>query len=293
MNNNRQSVNNFVYQKKNKTQNNNTQSVNNFVYNKNRSNDTSQPQPPIQPQRNNNYTSSNNYNSYVSENDYNYTSGYQPTNSYNNNLNNNQQTSQDYNASEHHQNNTSQPVEVHLPHDIKLSKIITIFAFVGAFLIILISVCVPSFENILLIITGISFLPGIASILVSPFIDRHQLKKVCSVPVTGQLVGYEQRRRSTHTKHHHHHYYVYAPKYQIFINNRYEIRTLDDFTRSSNRPASINLLANPNGYEIMPADGSLSQSGKGPITVVVIMLVIIAFFFVLAILFFILRRIIL
>ena len=248
-NNNRQSVNNFVYRKKNKDQNNNTQSVNNFVYHKNRNNDISQTQPTSQPNNSYDFTDINT----------------QPTNSYND-FNNNQQASQDYNASKHHQNNTSQPVEVHLPHDIKLSKIITIFAFVGAFLIILISVCVPSFENILLIIIGISFLPGIASILVSPFIDRHQLKKVCSVPVKGQLVEYEQRSRSTHTKHHHHHYYVYAPKYQIFINNRYEIRTLDDFTRTSNnRPESINLLANPNGYQIMPADGSISQSGKNTI----------------------------
>ena len=328
-NNNRQSVKNFVYRKKSNTQsvnnfvyrknrNNDTQQpiqpTQNNTYDFTDRN--------TQPQ-NNNYTSSNNYNSYVSDNDYNsYTSNYQPTNSYNNNLNTNQNdytnnsfyngnnnynnnpqtyqqniypnnnmmdTYQDYNTPVNYLDVNSYPVEVPLPNKMKLSVIIILASFFVPFIFGFLAVALPFLQNIVTIPFGLSFFSTFGAIIAAPFIDRYELKKVCTVPVTGQLVGYEQRR--THSKYRY--YNIYAPKYKIFINNRYEIRTLDDFTRSSNRPASINLLANPNGYEIMPADGSLSQSGKGSITVVVIMLVIIAFFFILAILFFILRRIIL
>lgn len=198
-------------------------------------------------------------------------------------------TYQDYNTPVNYLDVNSYPVEVPLPNKMKLSVIIILASFFVPFIFGFLAVALPFLQNIVTIPFGLSFFSTFGAIIAAPFIDRYELKKVCTVPVTGQLVGYEQRR--THSKYRY--YNIYAPKYKIFINNRYEIRTLDDFTRSSNRPASINLLANPNGYEIMPADGSLSQSGKGSITVVVIMLVIIAFFFILAILFFILRRIIL
>lgn len=181
---------------------------------------------------------------------------------------------------------SEQPVEIPLPKKIKLSDIILIAAFAVIFFM---GIFVRLDESFPSVFELIAFLLVAIAVISAPFIDRYMLKKVCTVATTGSLVEYASRERYGKFGS----YTVYAPKYKIFINGHYEIRTLDDFSQTSDFAASMELLANPNGYEIMPADGSLSQSGKGPITVVVIMLVIIAFFFVLAILFFILRRIIL
>ena len=80
-------------------------------------------------------------------------------------------------------------------------------------------------------------------------IDRRHNLKVCKTQVRGRLVGYDKRRRS----HKHHHYTVYAPKYEIFVNNHYEIRTVDDFEKGKTWGKEINLLVNPEGYEAVPA----------------------------------------
>ena len=73
--------------------------------------------------------------------------------------------------------------------------------------------------------------------------------KKCKTQVRGRLVGYDKRRRS----HKHHHYTVYAPKYEIFVNNHYEIRTVDNFEKGKTWGEEINLLVNPEGYEAVPA----------------------------------------
>ncbi len=328
--NKRQSVNNFVYRKKNKDQNN-IQSVNNFVYRKNRNNDTSQPQPPqnnsfdftdrnTQPQ-NNNYTSSNNYNSYISENDYNsYTSGYQPTNSYNNNFNNqntysnnfntsqndysnnsfyngnnnynnNPQTYQqngypnnstgiyqDYNTPVNYQNDNSQPVEIPLPQGLDRWSVIILISFLAPFALTTISGILaylfPFLAHIVSFLFPLAFVVPFVGIIAGSVMERKHLKSVCTVPVTGHLVGYAKQRRS----HKRHHYTVYAPKYEIFINNRREIRTIDDFTRGQYGTATANLLANPSGYEIIYAERNFGQSRTGEIVGTVILVIIIACF---------------
>ena len=332
-NNNRQSVNNFVYRKKdkNQNQNNNTQSVNNFVYRKNRDNNSPQTQPRqnnsfdftdrnTQPQNtdnsyNNNYTASNNYNSYVSENDYNsYTSGYQPTNSYNNynnnfnnqnsynnnfndsfyngnNYNNNYQPYQqnnypnygnniyqDYNTPVNYQNNNEPPVEVPIPRRLKLSSVIVLISFFAPFLLMTfagsLAAVFPFLGDIILILFSGIFIIPLIGMIVGFRMERKHLQTVCTVPVTGHLVGYAKQRRS----HKHHHYTVYAPKYEIFINNRREIRTIDDFTRGQHGTATANLLANPNGYEIIPAERNFGQSRTGEIIGTIILVIIIVCF---------------
>lgn len=322
-NNNRQSVNNFVYRKKdkNQNQNNNTQSVNNFVYRKNRDNNSPQTQPRqnnsfdftdrnTQPQNtdnsyNNNYTASNNYNSYVSENDYNsYTSGYQPTNSYNNynnnfndsfyngnNYNNNYQPYQqnnypnygnniyqDYNTPVNYQNNNEPPVEVPIPRRLKLSSVIVLISFFAPFLLMTfagsLAAVFPFLGDIILILFSGRFIILLIGMIVGFRMERKHLQTVCTFPVTGHLVGYAKQRRS----HKHHHYTVYAPKYEIFINNRREIRTIDDFTRGQHGTATANLLANPNGYEIIPAERNFGQSRTGEIIGTIILVIIIVCF---------------
>ena len=119
------------------------------------------------------------------------------------------------------------------------------------------------------------FLAGIftmaLSMVLAPRTDRKQNLKVCKTRVRGRLVGYEKKRRSNEGQN----YDVYAPKYEIFINGHYEIRTLDDFSRSLDFTGEIELLANPDGYEIMPADGKISRSGKRNIILVLVILVVI------------------
>lgn len=153
-NNNRQSVNNFVYRKKNKDQNNNTQSVNNFVYHKNRNNDISQTQPTSQPNNSYDFTDINT----------------QPTNSYND-FNNNQQTYQqnsyqnnnmmdtykDYNTPVNYLDVNSYPVEVPLPNKMKLSVIIILASFFVPFIFGFLVVALPFLQNIVTIPFGLSF----------------------------------------------------------------------------------------------------------------------------------------
>ena len=119
----------------------------------------------------------------------------------------------------------------------------------------------------------IAFLLVAIAVISAPFIDRYMLKKVCTVATTGSLVEYASRERYGKFGS----YTVYAPKYKIFINGHYEIRTLDDFSQTSDFAASMELLANPNGYEIMPADGKLSHSGKTSIIVMICIIILVLF----------------
>ena len=79
---------------------------------------------------------------------------------------------------------------------------------------------------------------------------REKLEQICTARVKGSLYGYEYRHR---------HERVFAPKYKIFLNGRYEIRTVDDFSFSEKRPLETDFLANPNGYEMIFADNSYSN----------------------------------
>lgn len=323
--------------------NNNRQSVNNYVYNRRRerSNDNPAPTPPPL-SRNNSFdftdrnthsseSSSGMYNSYVSENDYNsYTSGYQSSNSYQNTYGssyNNYSQSQQSNYSQPQQNNYSgynqndygnynQPQQnsydnspsnpfstyqdynsvdpetysgrvVEVPLSKKMTKwdTIALLSFIIPFgLFMLLTIFSPStyMENVIMgvimtILFFLSFFGMIFGAIIAGRMKRKYLAEVCTVPVQGHLVGYEERRR--HTKHHY--YYEYAPKYQIFINNRYEIRTVDNFTRRQNWPATANLLVKPDGYEMIPADkSSIPSNGSSNGTIIAIIIILIGMFVV-------------
>ena len=162
------------------------------------------------------------------------------------------------------------PVEIPLPKKIKLSDIILIAAFAVIFFM---GIFVRLDESFPSVFELIAFLLVAIAVISAPFIDRYMLKKVCTVATTGSLVEYASRERYGKFGS----YTVYAPKYKIFINGHYEIRTLDDFSQTSDFAASMELLANPNGYEIMPADGKLSHSGKTSIIVMICIIILVLF----------------
>ena len=289
--------------------NNNKQSINNYVYNRRRNREPE----PVRNENDFDFTNQNNdtrqnssssmYNSYVSENNYNsYTSGYQtnsynnysqpPQNNYNNNFNNYSQPLQNnyngnfnnYNQPQNNQSvwqtdfgevnrNRNRPInrredyraitghdvtEIPLRDKMPLSTVIALTSFMITFvLMILLGILSSIFHwsgDGLMIVMLVSFFIGFFGMAFSTVfgsnIDRHQNLKVCKTLVKGRLVGYEERRRS----HKGHRYYVYAPKYEIFVNNRYEIRTVSIFERGHrNWGNEINLLVNPDGYEAIPA----------------------------------------
>ena len=165
---------------------------------------------------------------------------------------------------------SEQPVEIPLPKKIKLSDIILIAAFAVIFFT---GIFVRLDESFPSVFELVAFLLVAAAVISAPFIDRYMLKKVCTVPTTGSLVEYASHERYGKFGS----YTVYAPKYKIFINGHYEIRTLDDFSQTSDFSASMELLANPNGYEIMPADGNLSHSGKTSIIVMTLIIILVLF----------------
>ena len=166
-------------------------------------------------------------------------------------------------------------MEVHLPKKPKVSNIIMGAAVVLFFLFLIYSKLFleDDYSDLKFFCSILGMLMFSIMTIVSPFVDRHFLKKVCTVRTEGILEGYEIRTRSSRMGN----YNVYAPKYKIFINGHYEIRTLDDFTRSWDFSAKMDLLVNPDGYEIMPADGRISRSGRTNIILVVIFLVVALF----------------
>lgn len=115
--------------------------------------------------------------------------------------------------------------------------------------------------GVVVFLMGLCFALSVFGLLtgavVSALMEDARKRRVCTVAVTGQLAGYDSKRtsyrRNNGTRVH---YTVYAPKYKIFINNRYEIRTLDHYTRNQNFAQQMYLLANPDGYEII-------QGGNG------------------------------
>lgn len=165
---------------------------------------------------------------------------------------------------------SERPIEIPLPKKIKLSDIILIAAFAVIFLI---GIFFRLDESLPSVFGLTAFILVTAAVISAPFIDRYMLKKVCTVPTTGSLIEYESRERYGRFGS----YTVYAPKYKIFINGHYEIRTFDDFSQTSNFAMSMELLANPNGYEIMPADGKISNSGKTSIIAMILIIILVLF----------------
>ena len=304
----RQSVSNYVYNKRRNTNSEPVHNANDFDFTSNNT-------------QNQNNSSPSMYNSYVSENDYNsYTSGYQsvntyqnsntfnsqpqqnsynnfnnysqpPQNNYNNFNNYNQPPQNNFNnfnnysqpiQQNHFNNNQSvwqtdfgslnnrrnQPVqqnqnysnnaiEVPLPNKMSLSSKILLIAFAVMFLSMLVLAILSSAigwngDSLTMLIVGIfvtGFITIAGSAMLGSWIDRRHDLRVCNTQVKGRLVGYERRRRSGK----HRRYSVYAPKYEVYVNNRYEIRTVNDFERGQTWGNEINLLVNPSGYEAVPA----------------------------------------
>ena len=270
--------------------NNGRQSINNYVYNKRRNRE---PEPP----RNDNSLNFNNqnnndrqetssmYNSYVSENNYNsYTSDYQ-TNTYSgynqspqvpyNNYgqppqapyNNYAQLQQNVMPTYQNYNSSVPPnyaggyhaIEVPIDRSKENEDMIIIYLFLIPFVLGLLFAGIVEVFGVYGIVSFLmglcfvlSFVGLIAGIVISSERKNARLRNSCTVPVTGRLVGYDSRRTGSK----HRHYMLYAPKYEIFINNRYEIRTLDRYTTNQNFASQMFLLANPNGYEII-------QGGNG------------------------------
>ena len=140
----------------------------------------------------------------------------------------------------------------------KKSEIVTLafilIPFLSMFLILGISSLFGYNESfyVILICMLLSIVGAISSIIVGGVMEDRRLKRVCTVPVTGHLVGYDTKIVRVHRRYGPDTYYnTYAPKYEIFINNRYDIRTLDNYKKSSNFLQQRNLLANPDGYEII------------------------------------------
>ena len=95
---------------------------------------------------------------------------------------------------------------------------------------------------------------GAAGEPMSEMFKRRYLEKVCTESVTGDLVGYAIWRKKVKKRRGSGYSMFYAPKYEIFINGRYEIRTIHAFSREQKSPVRVKLLANADGYEIMFAD---------------------------------------
>ncbi len=112
--------------------------------------------------------------------------------------------------------------------------------------------------------------------IISPFVETSRLKRVCTVRTGGTLVGYASQYVNNYDDETHtgESYYKYAPKYEIYINGHFEIRTLNDFTRSRSSPGTIALLANPDGYEIIPINGKMSYSNRQSVKAGIALLVI-------------------
>ena len=256
--------------------NHNRQSINNYSYSRRRNREST----PAQ-----NGNNSNNYNQSPQNNFNNYSQP--PQNSFNNYSQPPQNNFNNYSQSPQNSfNNYNQPpqnfmptyqgyddpmtrsyagghhaVEVPLSKKLKKSEMVGFLCFVIPFVLALVAMLLADVTgtrhsflgNILVpILFGCSFIGMIAGIIVSIIVEEVRLKKVCTVAVTGRLVGYETQMRYIHHKHRRSTSYpVYAPKYEIFINNRYEIRTLNNFTKNQNFSQQLNLLANPDGYEII------------------------------------------
>lgn len=149
-------------------------------------------------------------------------------------------------------------VEVPLPKGKSVSRglawISLVIPCILFFLMFFIAHAVERLDTSLLVILVFPFILSIIFLFLWAKIGlpqkRKKLEKICTVQVKGCLEGYEYR---------HKHDRVFAPKYKVFINGRYEIRTVDDFGFSERRPLETDFLANPNGYEMIFADNSYSN----------------------------------
>ena len=180
-----------------------------------------------------------------------------------------------YTSKQEYESVSKRAIEVPLPQRPKLSAVITVGAVLLFFGLMLGLMALGGHFNgyslVLVQLGGVVILAALS--IAAPFIDRHFLKKVCTVRTQGTYVGYDYRVRSSKYGT----YNIYAPKYEMFINGHYEIRTLDDFSRDLDFSVKMELLANPDGYEIMPADCSISRSGKRTIIKILIVMAVILF----------------
>ena len=190
---------------------------------------------------------------------------------------------QDYNNTTS-PNNPHNAIEVTLPKE-RISAffiLLLVCVLIGIVLLMLAGVkkpeILPEYGPPVFIGIAVLMLYGPVMGIIHPFIETSRLRRVCTERVAGTLVGHASQyiRDYDDENHRDNSYYKYAPKYEIYINGHFEIRTLNDFTRSKSDPRTLALLANPNGYEIMPATRKMSYSGRQSIKAGIIMLIIYA-----------------
>lgn len=278
---------NYVYNKRRNRESEPVRNENNFDFT-NQNNDNRQNSSTSMY---NSYVSENDYNSYTSgyqTNNYsqpsqnNYSNNFNnysqpPQNDYNNNFNSYNQPPQNHRSvwqTDFENRNRNRPInrqndyrtvtghdatEIPLRQKTPLSTIIAVSSFMVTFVTwIVLAIISSAFHwngDGLMIIAVVSFFIGFLGIAFSMIfgskLERHRSMRVCKTQVKGRLVGFEQQRRSGKKGHR---YYVYAPKYEMFVNNRYEIRTINMFDRIQREWGDeINLLVNPDGYEAIPA----------------------------------------
>lgn len=240
-NNNRQSINNYVYDRRRNTNSESVRDESEISSAESLNNSFSMY---------NSYVSENNYNSYISSSQQNSYSGYSQENITDN------RDMPAYSSDLHEHQAVEIPLEqVPVKHE-KLIGAMVIVPFALTFAVFFVMQIFGIRESTLLfILLGLFFL-SIMGIIIGISLEssmiKKRLKEVCTVHVTGHLVGYASKLIHIHHKHRSSSYTIYAPKYEIFINNRYEIRTLDDFKEDKDFAEEMDLLANPNGYEIIP-----------------------------------------
>ena len=189
---------------------------------------------------------------------------------------------QDYNSK--NPNNPHNAVEIPLPKE--RTSVFGILLLVCVLIGIVIFMMAAVKNQDILQKYGQNVLIGIAALMlygpvmaiIHPFVETNRLRRVCTQHVGGTLVGHASKyvRDYDSENNRDNSYYKYAPKYEIYINGRFEIRTLNDFTRSRKDPRTLALLANPNGYEIMPATRKMSYSARQSVKAGIIMLIIYA-----------------
>ena len=148
--------------------------------------------------------------------------------------------------------------EVSIQKGKAVSRIFSLTAFImpilSFFIMPFVMEMIIKFGSLLAMLAAILFIMAMVLLLLYGIkwshVRRTKLEKICTVRVKGYFEGYEYRNKYDK---------VFAPKYKVLINGGYEIRTVDDFSFSGNRPAETDFFVNPNGYEIIFADNSYNK----------------------------------
>lgn len=116
-------------------------------------------------------------------------------------------------------------------------------------------------------------------IVLDAAVKAAKLKRVCTCPTVGKFVDYQVRR----TRNKRGYTDTYAPKYRVFVNGRYEIRTVDSFGAKDRKlTTDTPMLVNPNGCEMIPENYSFWHNEASSLVAagMFILFIIFAFLFI-------------